>query len=268
MFADERKSIILEILSREGNVHIADLSQEFNVSTETIRRDLTELSNDKKIIKVHGGAIAVKRPIREENYNTRVKQNCEAKKKIGQYAAGMISDGEIVFLDSGATTEEIAQAIYGLKNITFIINSFNIANILAQKYKNGDFTGKIIFIGGTVDCENGKTKGEISLTALNRFAADKAFIGATSISPNGFMMWDESDGEFSSALRKKSGETYVVADSTKFDKESFYKFLDLAEVNHIITDDINKINDQLKSIINSCNIQLHIVKNKFHQILE
>lgn len=263
MFADERKSIILDRLLSQGNVRITDLSREFNVSTETIRRDLNELSDEKKLIKVHGGAIALKHPIREEGYNIRVKQNCEAKKRIGQYAAGFISDGEIIFLDNGATTEEIARSLFNLQNITLIINSFNLANILTQKYQKGDFTGKIIFIGGAVDCENCMTKGEIALTGITRFSADKAFIGATAVSMSGFMMWDEGEGEFSAALSKKSGETFIVADSSKFEKESFYKFLDITEVNHIITDDANDISDPMKSKFNSCNVQLHIVKNKF-----
>ncbi len=263
MFADERKSMILDILSRDGNVRITDLSQEFNVSTETIRRDLNELSDEKKLIKVHGGAIALKHPIREENYNIRAKQNCEEKKRIGLYAASLIKDGEIVFLDCGVTTEEIARSIYNLKNLTLIINSFNIADILAKKHQNNDFTGKIIFIGGTIDSESLKTRGELAFSALNRYSADKAFIGATSVSRNGLMMWDESEGEFSSAISRKSSETFIVADSSKFDKESFYKFLDFTEVNHIITDDENEIHDEIKSTIASNNVQLHIVKKKY-----
>ncbi len=262
MFADERKSKILEIISREGNVYITDLSRKFDVSTETIRRDLNELSIDKKILKVHGGAIAVKHPIREENYSTRVKQNCESKKKIGQYAASLISDGDIVSFDYGATTEEIARSIYNLKNITLITNFFHIANILIEKQQRGDFTGKIIFIGGTVDCETSKTGGEIALSVLNRFTADKAFICATSISKNGIMMWDENEGGFSAALCNNSSETYVVADSTKFDKESFYKFLDFNQINHIITDDENEISEQTRSAIDLGNVKLHVVKIK------
>ena len=262
MFADERKSMILEAILRDGSGYIADLSRQFHVSDETIRRDLNELSKDKKILKVHGGAIAIKHPIREENYKTRVKQNCEAKKKIGQYAASLISDGDIISFDYGATAEEIARSIYNLKNITLITNSFTIANILTEKQQNGDFTGKIIFIGGAVDCETSKTGGEIAMSVLNRFMADKAFVCATSISQSGIMMWDESEGEFSAALSKRSSETYVVADSTKFDKESFYKFLDFNLVNHIITDDENKISEQTKSAICLGNAQLHVVKSK------
>jgi DeoR/GlpR family transcriptional regulator of sugar metabolism len=262
MFADERKSLILQILSRNGNIRITDLSQEFNVSAETIRRDLNELSDEKKLIKVHGGAIALKHPIREDNYVTRVKQNCEAKKRIGGYAADLICDGEIIFLDYGATTEEIAKSIFNRKNLTIIINSFNIYSILSSKYQNSDFTGKIIFIGGTIDCGNSKTRGEITLTAISRFSADKAFIGATSISEAGIMMWDENDGEYSAVLCKKAAETYVVADSSKFEKDSFYKFLDFSDVNHIITDDENEISNKMKNIFASSNIHLHIVKSK------
>lgn len=262
MFADERKLMILEIISREGNAYINDLSRRFNVSAETIRRDLNELDKDKKILKVHGGAIAVKHPVREENYSTRIKKNSAAKKKIGEYAAGLISNGDIVALDYGTTTEEIARSLYNLQNIVLITNSFTIAYILTKKQRQGDFTGKIIFIGGIVDCKTSETGGEIALSDLNRFTVDKAFISATSISQRGIMMWDEKEGEFSSALSKNSNETYVVADSSKFGKDSFYKFLDFHQVNHIITDDENEIGDQTKSIITSGGIQLHIVGSK------
>lgn len=263
MFADERKSIILDKLMSEGNVRITDLSREFNVSAETVRRDLNELSNEKKLLKVHGGAISIRHPIREENYAIRAKQNSEAKKKIGQYAAGLISDGEIIFLDYGVTTEEIAKSIYNVKNITVVINSFTIANILSQKHQNGDFTGKIIFIGGTVNSESLTTKGEITQSGINRFSADKAFVCATSISKSGIMMWDEGEGEFSAVLCKRATERYIVADSSKFDRESFYKFLDFTEIDHIITDDENPISDPMVSVLKESNVQLHIVKCKY-----
>lgn len=259
MFADERKAKILEIISREGNVRINNLSKEFNVSAETIRRDLNELSLDKKIHKVHGGAIAVKHPIREENYETRVKLNYESKKRIGQYAASLISDGDIIALDYGATTEEIARSIYNLKDITVITNFLKTANILVEKQRHGDFTGKIIFIGGTLDSGTARTGGEIALSVLSRFTADKAFLCATSISPNGIMMWDENEGGFSACLCSHASETYVVADSTKFDKESFYKFLEFNQVDHIITDDEHEISDQTKSAISLADVQLHCV---------
>ena len=76
-------------------------------------------------------------------------------------------------------------------------------------------------------------------------------------------MWDESDGEYSAVLCKKAARTYIVADSSKFEKDSFYKFLDFSDVNHIITDDENAISDPMKAIFTSSNIELHIVKNGY-----
>lgn len=262
MFADERKDKILDIIMEEGNCSIADLSQRFDVSTETIRRDLNELSKERKIKKVHGGAIPIKHPIREENYDTRVRQNYEAKKRIGRYAAGLISDGEIISFDYGATAEEIARSIFNVKNVTLITNSFRTADILIQKLNNGDFTGKVIFIGGAVDSQTAKTNGEIAIAQLNRYMADKAFVTATSVSQNGIMMWDENEGEFSAALSRRSSETYIVADSSKFDKESFYQFLDFQQVNCIITDDEHEICEQTKSAISAGDAKLQIVKSK------
>lgn len=262
MFADERKSLIMEQLSLKGNVRITDLSKKFNVSTETIRRDLSELADEKKLKKVHGGAIAVKHIIHEKNYETRIKQNYEAKKRIGQYAAELIYDEEIIFLDSGATTEEIAKSIYNRKDLTLVINSFTIGNILAQKHANGDFTGKIIFVGGILNSENLITAGTLTLSGISRFSADKAFISATSISKSGIMMWNENDGEYSAALSKNSNEVYIVADSSKFGKESFYKFMEFSQIDNIITDDENKLDSNIVNAASINNVKLHIVTSK------
>lgn len=260
MFADERKGKILEQLSHEGAVHIKELVEAFGVSSETIRRDLNELSRDGKLRKVHGGAIALRHPAREQNYEIRVKQNSESKREIGQYAAGLIEDGDIVALDYGATTEEIARAVCGLKNVTFLTNSLNTAGILVEKQRHNDFTGKIIFIGGILNAVTAQASGTVALSNLSRFTADKAFLGVTSISPDGLMMWNEEEGEFSACLAGHASDVYVVADSTKFDKESFYKFLDLGQIGHIITDSRVEISEQIKSAIRSAGTELLFVK--------
>lgn len=261
MFADERKAKILDIILQQGNAYISELSKQFQVSDETIRRDLAELSKDNKIVKVHGGAIAVKRPLREERYDTRIKQNSEAKKKIGRYAANLISDGDVISFDYGVTTEEIARFIYNVKNITVLTNSFTIATILIKKIQAGDFTGKILFIGGEINVDTAKASGEVTLAFLNRFMTDKAFVTVTSISHNGIMMWNETEGEFSATLCKRASETYIVADSSKFDKDSFYKFLDFEQVDCIITDDENEISEETKDAILSSHARLKIVKD-------
>jgi DeoR/GlpR family transcriptional regulator of sugar metabolism len=76
-------------------------------------------------------------------------------------------------------------------------------------------------------------------------------------------MWNESDGEYSSALSRNSYETYVVADSSKFGKESFYKFLEFSQVDHLITDDANKLDDAIVNAAGADNVKIHIVKSKY-----
>lgn len=256
MFADERKGKILEQLSREGAVHIKSLVKAFGVSSETIRRDLNELARDEKLRKVHGGAIALTHPTREQEYAVRVRQNSESKREIGRYAAGLIRNGDIVALDYGATTEEIAQSVYGLKGVTFLTNSLNTAGILVHKQQHGDFTGKTVFIGGVLDAATAQAGGTVAIANLRRFMADKAFLSVTSISPEGLMMWDENEGEFSACLAGHASDIYVVADSTKFDKGSFYKFLDLGQVGHIITDGRTEISERMRSAVRSAGVEL------------
>lgn len=255
MFTDQRKEKILEQLSREGSIHNKALIRMFGVSSETIRRDLNELARDGKLRKVHGGAIAIAHPAREQEYEVRVKQNSESKKKIGQYAAGLIQDGDIVALDNGTTVEKIAQSVYGLKDVTFLTNSLNTAGVLVQKQRHGNFTGKIVLIGGVLNAANAQASGTVAISNLSRFTVDKAFLTVTSISPDGLMMWDENEGEFSACLAKRASDVYVVADSTKFDKGYFYKFLDLGQVGHIITDNQTEISKQMKSAIRSAGVE-------------
>ena len=259
VFADERRAKVLEMILREGTVRISTLVKIFGVSSETVRRDLTELNRAKKIQKVHGGAMALRHPAREENYEVRVRKHSEEKKQIGRYAAGMIEDGDIVALDSGATTEEIARSVFGLHEVTFLINSLNIAQILAEKQREGDFTGKIIVLGGVLDSPSGHTGGEIARTVLNRFAADKAFLSATSVSARGIMMWDESEGGFSASLAACASEVYVVADSSKIGVESFYRYLELGRVDHLITDDKNAVAEPIRAALRLAGAELHCV---------
>jgi DeoR family fructose operon transcriptional repressor len=260
MFADERREKILELIAREGTARISELTAMFGVSSETVRRDLAELSRGKKIHKVHGGAIALRRPAREEDYSVRVKQNSEGKRCIGRYAASLLRDGDIVLFDSGATTEEIARSVFGLKDVTFITHSLNVASIFAEKRNAGDFSGKIVFLGGALELGSSHTGGEIALAALERFSADKAFLGVTSVSPRGLMMWNENEGGFTAGIAARASEVYVVADSSKFGVDTFYKFLDLDQVDHIITDDRTPITEQLRAAIRSAGAELHCVK--------
>ncbi|MCK9478201.1 MAG: DeoR/GlpR family DNA-binding transcription regulator [Firmicutes bacterium] len=259
MLSSERQDKISEIILREGKAHIKNLSALFGVTGETIRRDLNELAKENKIKKVHGGAIAIKRPLRQESYARRLKRNIEEKRRIGKYAAQFISDNDVIAIDFGAATESLAQAIFNVHNIKILTNSIHIAGILAKKHEHGDFTGSIILLGGEVDCDNECAVGPMTNEMLKPFIVDKAFIGATSISSKGIMAWDANIGIFASLLIKKAGEVYILAESSKFGKETFYTICGLESADHIVTDNREPIDQEIIKTANACNTQLHVI---------
>lgn len=258
--SSERQRIISEKVRKEGQVFIAQLASEFSVSVETIRRDINYLNKINSIRKVHGGAVAVNKNLHEEGYAQRVDIDREEKEKIGLYTSRFVKDNDVVAFDSGVTLDWLAQYIDGVKNITIIINSISALNILLNKHNNGDFTGKIIFLGGEVNCRNHYTLGGLTTDMLKNFSVDKAFIASTSISLNGVRMYDVNDGLFSSMLVKQAAVSYLLAASSKFGKESLYKVCDFNNIQHIITDNRNTIPTNLEKTICNAGVQLHIVE--------
>lgn len=258
--AKERQRIICEKALREGQVFIAQLAAEFSVSLETIRRDITYLNKMNVLHKVHGGAIPVIKNLHEEGYEQRALINTKQKEAIGRYAAECIKDNDVVAFDSGVTLDWLARCVQSVNNITIIINSISALNILQKKHNNGDFTGKIIFLGGEVHCQNYYTLGGITTELLGRFHVDKAFVSATSISINGLRMYDISDGMFTATLVKQAATSYLLAESSKFSKEAFYQICGFQDIQHIITDNQVTIPTPLERAMCSAGVELHIVE--------
>ena len=144
MLAQERFERILEILREKQSVTVTDLTKWLNTSESTIRRDLTELNRQGLLIKVHGGATAVKSVLsREEEVITKAKKHQSEKRKIGKYAASLINKEDMVYLDAGTTTEMI---IDFLKEYDVIYVTNGITH--ARKLMNAGF--KVHLIGGEI----------------------------------------------------------------------------------------------------------------------
>ncbi len=262
MLAQERQFLIIKQIMQRGTAYITDLAKEFGVSDETIRRDLLAICKEHPIRRVHGGAVAIKRPARDASYEERSLQNLEAKQKIGSYAAAQIYDNDVIFIDTGTATEALANAIFGIQNLKILTNSIPVAHILLKKLKNGDFTGNVLLIGGEANPETESVSGPIATFLLERFFVDKAFIGATSVSKDGIMLWSETEGMFTASLIKKAGETFVLAESEKFRKQSFYKVCGFFETLSIVTDDVTPIPNEITDALNNANTVISIVNIK------
>lgn len=256
MLANERQRIICSKVNQLGQVSVKELADEFGVSDETIRRDINYLHQSQQLQKVHGGAVSFRSNIHEKKYARRNSVNQEERKQIGALAAQMIEDHDIIALDSGVTVDALAREIYQVTDITILTASISALNILMNKIQNGDFSGKIIFLGGEVDVENQTACGSITQNLLKQFSIDKAFLSATSISEEGPYMYQISDAAQTSLMLKNASQSYLLAASNKFGKKSLYKICDLTELDYIISDHISNIPKPLQEKIKNCGIHL------------
>lgn len=259
MLTDQRRNEITRIIYREGRAYISELALRFDVSGETIRRDLNEISKNENIKKVYGGAICVKKPLREDSYEVRRLKNHEQKLAIAKFAARLVQSNDIIAVDTGTVTECFVNEINGVQGLKVITNSLKIAQILTDKRQRGDFAGNIIMLGGDIDSETGCAYSPLTNEMLSHFVADKAFIGATAVNTDGAMTWETSHGIFTGELCRMAERCFLLADSCKFEKHSFYRSCSINEIDTIITDDKNTISDSFKETCKANGCKLNIV---------
>lgn len=237
-FSDERKDRILYELDNYGKVSVRELSQQFEVTTETIRRDLDSLEMQCKLKRIHGGAIKISFDRQEPSHMQRKDVYKEEKQKIGYRASRLINDNDIIAIDTGTTTCEILYHLRDKKNLTVLLNTVAGLNILIELKNKGMFNGRIIFLGGEINTDQLSCFGPISENLLNNFYVDKAFIAVTGISlQNGLTSFDVSEANLSKKIMGIAKEAIIVADHSKIGVRNFYKIADLQEANIIVCDE-------------------------------
>lgn len=257
MLAIERRNAILSKLSMEGKVVVSDLSKEFDVTEETIRRDLEKLDNDGLAKKTYGGAVKV------ENFNTdlpfhiRKQSNVESKQKIATIIADMIKDGDYIMLDASTTALNVVKSILHLKKITIITNSIEVLLELCNK---PDWT--VISTGGTLKEGGLSLVGYRAEKMVEGFHVDIAICSCKGIdSENGVTDSNERDSEIKKAFFASATKKVLAVDSSKFNKVSFVKVCGVADVDTIVTD--ADPGDNWKEILERANTSLVFEKQDF-----
>lgn len=220
MLTQDRQSKILSILNEQGSVTVSRLTEILSASESTIRRDLTSLASEGKLNKVHGGATALNQEfVRfEDNIEDKLTKHTDEKIRIAEYAARQIQDDDFVFIDAG--TSILLMTSY-LKNskATFVTNGVDHAKQLA---KNGCNT---IVLGGLLKQSTEAIIGLVAATNLQKYSFTKAFIGTNGISEKqGFTTPDTEEAMLKAVAIERSFITYILADSSKFDKVSAVTF--------------------------------------------
>lgn len=249
MFAEERRSKILEILEQQKRIEVNDLVETLKVSESTIRRDLQDLEQSGFLKRTHGGAVKVDSASFEPTMDEKELDHLEEKKEIGRIAAALIKDNDTILLDSGTTTLQIAKELKA-KNILVLTNSILIALELT---KNKDV--KVILVGGELRSETLAIVGSAADDFIQGLRVDKAFLGANGITlKDGCTTPNLMEANTKKRMIQAAKEVYIVADESKFGKVSFAQFMKPKEMKRIITN--HQISQELITQYEAQGIQL------------
>lgn len=232
MLAAERRNEILTQLRQEGRVIVADLSKKYDVTEETIRRDLEKIEQDGFAERTYGGAVLKENSKDELPFLVRKRANVEAKKRIAARIGGMIEDGDRIMLDASTTALFVAKQIRQKKDITVITNSIEILLELS------DVEGwRVMSTGGTLRPEALSLLGYQAERMVSEFYVDKAIISCKGIDfHKGISDFNERESGLKKQMLSSASTRILAVDGNKFGKVSFTKILDFAELDMIVTD--------------------------------
>ena len=233
MLAIERRNEILMKLQAERRVVVSELSQLYDVSEETIRRDLEKLVNEGVAIKSYGGAVINENANLEVPFNIRKNYNVVGKQKIAEQIAAMVKDGESLMLDASSTAVYIAKALKEKKNLTVITNSIEI---VVELMDMPDW--KVLSTGGLTREGSFALVGPQTDKMLKSYHVDKTIISCKGFDlESGLTDSDELHANNKITMLEAAGKKILAVDKSKFDKTAFTAIGALEDITTVVTDE-------------------------------
>jgi DeoR family glycerol-3-phosphate regulon repressor len=226
-----RQSELLRAVRERGAAALADLAREFNVSQETIRRDVKRLAAEGQVLRRHGN-VAVPYSVGEAPFERRLRENAAAKRAIARRAAEMVEDGDSIILDTGTTTSIFARELLKRANLTVITNSSDIARTLATV--NGN---RVYMAGGELNGDNGAAFGPSTIDFVAQFRAKHAMVTIAGLTAElGPMDSHLAEAEFARMVLSRGENRVILTDHSKFERMALIKICEFEDFNRIVTD--------------------------------
>ena len=226
-----RQNEILSIAKIEGKVTVERLATRFDVTPQTIRKDLNELCDARALTRVHGGAVF---PRGTENlkYEARRLMAASEKAAIGKAAASLIPDNASLFVNIGTTTEAVGEALSDHSELMVITNNINVANHLRI------FPAiEVVIAGGVVRGSDGGVVGEAAVDFIRQFKVDFAVIGVSAIDEDGALLdFDYREVKVAQAIIANARHVILVTDASKFQRTAPVRIGHISQVHTFITD--------------------------------
>lgn len=232
--ADERRVMIVDEVNSRTSIHVADICEHFGISEVTARSDLDKLERAGKLRRTHGGAVSITRTITISYPDQRMNLNVEAKRKVAQCAAELVSNGDSLFVDSGTTTLEFVRLLGSKHDITIVTNDLSIATFADSNLPHAD----VVLLGGALRKNHRYITGPIANDILGRLYVDKAFMGTDSFDPQqGFATEYTGNAEIKRGMLAHSNRHIVLMDITKLRQPSFISFAGISDFDVIVMDE-------------------------------
>ncbi len=230
--AVERRMEIVNVVNRDGKARVEDLAAQFDVSSVTIRSDLSFLEKNGYVVRSHGAAIPNTGVIAELTVHEKRRQNAGIKSLIGQAAAKLIESGDTVILDSGTTTREIASSLKSLEDVVVMTNGLDVAMELASA------PGIEVLMSGGVLRKNALSfSGSQAEHSLKNYRFDKVFLGVDGFDLRaGITTHNEQEASLNRLMCEISEQIIAVADSSKFGKRSCHMIREFGNIDILVTD--------------------------------
>lgn len=248
MFLPPRHAEIVQLAKDSGRVLVEELAARFEVTPQTIRKDLNELCERRLLTRIHGGALFPS-GIENMQYEARRKIAADEKEAIGRAAARVIPDNASLFINIGTTTEAVSEALLDHDGLMVITNNINVANRV-RVFPSME----VVIAGGVVRAADGGIVGEAAVDFIRQFKVDYAVIGTSAIDDDGALLdFDFREVKVAQAIIANARHVILVADSTKFERTAPVRIGHLSQVDTFITD---RCTEAIRAICQTAEVEL------------
>jgi len=235
VFARERQDHIARFVEEHGRARVAELAARFAVSGVTIRKDLLALESIQRLVRTHGGAIAIDRSRPEVSFDIRERLQADEKARIGAAGAALVRDGESIVMDASTTALSVARHLKTRppwSQLTIITNGLRIAFELA-----GHSGITVLMLGGRVRWEALSVVGQLGDGLFDRINVQKAFLGAAGFTlESGLADATEEEAQIKRSMVGAAREVIAIVDHTKWERAAFATFCPTDRIGLVLTD--------------------------------
>lgn len=235
MIAEDRRRVIADLAQEHGSIRVSELTEMFNVTETTIRRDLADLAGHGVLERAHGGAVArrVDEPgVRYESvFSARVFEGSGEKHAIAVCAAERVADGSTILIDSGTTAAYLARELRDKRDLVVVTNAITTAMELVDI---PDIT--LVMTGGVVRRATGGATGDLAVVTLRELRVDQAFVASHSVSVEGGLTEPSfEEVGVKRAMIAAASEVVLIADHSKFGRDALVRLAPLTAIDHVVT---------------------------------